>query len=137
MTSDRKLNSNRTNATKSTGPRSKAGKLRSSRNAARHGLTGAISDPQACEEIENLVKVFAPSGDRNSLRLARTAAYAQYDLLRIRKARTALYADYASNVPSSHSLGELHEALRKLDRYDHRAAARRKRAFRALLERVT
>jgi hypothetical protein len=96
-------------------------------------LTRVINDSQACEQIENLVKLFALTGGNDSLRLARSAAHAQYDLLRIGKARAALYASHASNVPSAHSLAELDEALRKLDRYDRRAAARHKRAFRALL----
>jgi len=39
MASERKIRANRTNAQKSRGPRSDAGKRRSSRNALRHGLT--------------------------------------------------------------------------------------------------
>ena len=39
MTSLKQIEANRRNAEDSTGPRSKAGKQRSSRNAIRHGLT--------------------------------------------------------------------------------------------------
>ena len=39
MTSLKQIEANRRNAEDSTGPRSKAGKQRSSRNAVRHGLT--------------------------------------------------------------------------------------------------
>ena len=39
MTSERQIAANRLNAQKSTGPRSRAGKLRSRRNALRHGHT--------------------------------------------------------------------------------------------------
>jgi hypothetical protein len=39
MTSDKQLKANRHNSTKSTGPRSQAGKARSRLNSRRHGLT--------------------------------------------------------------------------------------------------
>ena len=39
MTSERQISANRLNARRSTGPRSQIGKLRSRRNAIRHGLT--------------------------------------------------------------------------------------------------
>lgn len=50
MTSKAKIEANRRNALKSTGPRSKFGKSRSSRNALKHGLT-AKTDPQETSEI--------------------------------------------------------------------------------------
>ena len=40
MSSQRKLEANRMNAKRSTGPRTSPGKLRSSMNARKHGLTG-------------------------------------------------------------------------------------------------
>ena len=39
MTSLRQIESNRRNALRSTGPKTEAGKQRSSKNAVRHGLT--------------------------------------------------------------------------------------------------
>jgi hypothetical protein len=42
MTSDKQIEANRANAQKSTGPKSEAGKKRSSLNAFRHGLTGQV-----------------------------------------------------------------------------------------------
>jgi hypothetical protein len=42
MTSDKQLHANRANATKSTGPRSQAGKDRSRLNSRKHGLTAKM-----------------------------------------------------------------------------------------------
>jgi hypothetical protein len=60
MTSDRKTISNCKNAQKSTGPRSELGRLRSRRNALRHGLAIAIgSDPSFSKDIESLATTLA------------------------------------------------------------------------------
>ena len=53
MTTTAQLQSNRANATQATGPTSAAGRLRSSQNARRHGLTG---EPNA-EDISAMAKV--------------------------------------------------------------------------------
>jgi hypothetical protein len=52
MTSFRQIEAKRRNAIKSTGPKTEAGKLRSRRNAVRHGLTAATV-VVAVEDIED------------------------------------------------------------------------------------
>jgi hypothetical protein len=57
MTSYRQIEANRRNALRSTGPRTEAGKLRSRRNAVRHGLTaetviGALEDAEDYSAFE-------------------------------------------------------------------------------------
>ena len=52
MTSLKQIEANRRNAENSTGPRSEAGKQRSSRNAVRHGLT-AETDIEPLEDAED------------------------------------------------------------------------------------
>ena len=55
MTSARKIESNRQNALRSTGPRTDAGKARSRRNALKHGLEIPIKrDSAFIEQIEAL-----------------------------------------------------------------------------------
>jgi hypothetical protein len=59
MTSERKIAANRRNARKSTGPRTRSGKARVSRNALRHGLDRAVFDhghqPEKVERIARLI----------------------------------------------------------------------------------
>ena len=82
MPSERQIAANRKNAKKSTGPRSKAGREASCRNARRHGLAIAIeTDPAFHADIEKLAKVLSPSdGTKNVDERAREAAGAELDL---------------------------------------------------------
>ena len=63
MTSLKQIEANRRNAKDSTGPRSKAGKQRSSRNAVRHGLTAetVIEPLERCSHWRDCVWVVPPS----------------------------------------------------------------------------
>jgi hypothetical protein len=137
MVSSRKIAANRSNARKSTGPRSKAGREASRRNALQHGLAVPIGTaPEFRHDIEKLAKVL--SSDRQDVsECAREAAEAELDLFRIRKIRAGLIeAFYCTNVPGRiaqlNGLAELNNSLGKLERYERRAFSRRKRALLAL-----
>ena len=131
MASERQIAANQKNAKKSTGPRSKAGREASRRNARRHGLAIAIeTDPAFQDDIEMLAKHLSQS--QNVDEHAREAARAEFDLSRIRNIRTSLFemlSLVASDTPSG-SLAELNDKLAKLERYERRAFSRRKRALR-------
>jgi hypothetical protein len=137
MTSDRKIESNRKNAQKSTGPRSEAGQRRSRRNALRHGLAIAIgSDPSFSEDIKRLASALAQGrSGQHIVESAHQAAEAEIDLLRIRKLRASRFNAVLGNPETKfddHS--EFNEELATLERYERRAFSRRKRAFRAMTE---
>jgi hypothetical protein len=92
MASERQIAANRKNARKSKGPRSEAGRKRSSQNARQHGLSLPIAGFISERKIEALAREIA--GDtQNEIRLvyAREAAEAELELQRIRRLRVALY----------------------------------------------
>jgi hypothetical protein len=121
MTSPRQIEANRCNATKSTGPKTEAGKLRSRRNAVRHGLS-AETVIEIVEDIEDYrgfeAGVIADYDARTTverelvLRLAsllwrlRRATAIETDLLRI-QAEILTERRYArlqaQHIPSLHS----------------------------------
>lgn len=91
MASERQIAANRRNAKKSTGPRSAAGRNRTSANAHRHGLRSPISSQLFADELAELTRNIAgPTTDQIAIEHARTAAQAELELGRIRRARLAL-----------------------------------------------
>jgi hypothetical protein len=135
MPSDRKITANRNNAKKSTGPRSKAGREASRRNARRHGLAIDIgSDPAFHEDIEKLATVMSlASGRQKVSEHAREAAQAVLDLTRIRKIRAWLFETlYFAPTAAPDRLIDLNDKLARLERYERRAFSRRKRALLAM-----
>jgi hypothetical protein len=136
MTTDRKIESNRKNAQKSTGPRSEDGRRRSRANALRHGLAIAIgSEPSLSSEIETLaVTLELARGNQTVGDFARQFAESEIDLLRIRKIRASQFKAIVGHpdvAPQTHS--ELNDNLAKFERYERRAYSRRKRALQAIL----
>ena len=70
------------------------GKIRTARNAHRHGLSLSVFvDPARYAELESLAHLIAGEGaSQKVLELARRIAEAQIDLQRVRQARLALLA---------------------------------------------
>jgi hypothetical protein len=135
MASERQIAANRNNAKKSTGPRSEAGRAASHRNARRHGLAIDIgTDPAFHDDIEKLANMLSFSiGIQKVSEHAREAAGAELDLLRIRKIRAWLFETlYFADTTAPDGLAEPNDKLAKLERYEHRAFSRRKRALRVM-----
>ena len=106
MASERQIAANRRNARKSTGPRSGAGRNRSSRNAYRHGLTLSIASTAAfAKQLDNLArKIAGNTDDAISLECALQIAQAELELARVRRAKVAL-------IERASAFGELDPVL--------------------------
>ncbi|QRM28262.1 hypothetical protein [Microvirga sp. VF16] len=146
MTSPQQRASNRANAQKSSGPRSKEGKARSARNALKHGLAAPVAlDNAIAWHIASLARSFVGDQDPNSLIwiYARQIAEAELDLVRIRQARVKAWNQQAAEwtSPPGRSLPDergiqtyrtLSSLLARIDRYERRALSRRRTAIKAL-----
>src|SRR4051812_26019670 len=102
LASKRKIEASRQNARLSTGPRTANGKLRSSRNALKHGLSlplprTALLAPEALQIVEALLGQREPN-QREQLRpYAEEVAAAEMELMRISWVRRALWTELASD----------------------------------------
>lgn len=126
MTSVRQIEANRSNAKRSTGPKTAGGKTRSSGNALRHGLArGDISDPA---EAANLAVAIASGlGPQASPDSAIALARSKLARLRIRSLRQTMLAALLTGPLSADPKG-----LQGLERYDRAALVQQKRTFRLL-----
>src|SRR5262245_23515391 len=117
---------NRANAARSTGPRTRAGKVAVSRNALRHGLSlPVLADPALAPEIAALARRIAGE-DASEARhaVAVRIAEAQVDVLRVRRLRDQVMA-------AGFTEDDITARLMRLDRYERRALSRRKSAIKA------
>jgi|SRR5438094_208369 hypothetical protein len=148
MATDRQIAANRRNGALSRGPKTAAGKARSSRNALKHGLAIPITrDHATARKIRRAARQMAPSAVGDSIRNAQIAAEANFELARVRAAFEAVVARMSISSHTSNagpwdtcSTGSGKSAapirtlaeLDKLDRYERRAFSRRRRALRDL-----
>ena len=92
MASERQIAANRRNASRGTGPRSRAGRKRAGGNATVHGLTvNLLRNAAFAAQVEKLAHEIAGGAeDAILLQYARDAAYAEIDLARVRRVKVAL-----------------------------------------------
>lgn len=94
MTSARKQEANRRNASRSTGPKTPRGRYHSARNALQHGLSVAsLADPAWAPEVRALAAELVAANASAVLReRAYEVAAAQIDIIRVGTARQGLLA---------------------------------------------
>ena len=91
MATDRQIAANRRNGSLGRGPKTSAGKARSSRNALKHGLSIPVNrDKTLGRQIEVLARILAQSEAGNVFGQARAAAEAELELARARAALEAV-----------------------------------------------
>lgn len=128
MVSERQVAANRANARKSTGPKTTAGKLKSSQNARRHGLSIPLAiDTAASPGAAALVRSLAGE-DPSTLEAAIEYAQAQIELKHIQVERNRLIATFDVDQPDIRTL----RCVASLDRYERYSNTRRRRAAREL-----
>ncbi len=130
--SEKRIAANRANARRSTGPRTCQGKLRSSRNALRHGLSIPIGRaPEFAQPIAEFAQqLVGDDASAEELDLATKAAKGHFDVVRVRQSRERMFNREVS-VDLLQNPGAL-KALASLDRYEERATSRRKKALQQL-----
>jgi len=133
MASEKQIAANRANAKRSTGPKTAAGKLRSSRNAFRHGLSGPLpSDPATSAKVDRIAgEIAGDQASEHQKAAAQDVACAQMELLRIRSIRSERLAKLDLNDSTGGNMPGL-KRLVALDRYERYALTKRRRSSRGL-----
>ena len=131
MATQRQIEANRQNAAKSSGPRTLAGKSRSSRNAIKHGLAIPLAYDQKSAQrtallTATLKKYFSAVSAQQMISI-------DLDLERVRRVQTE--ARETLNISAHGRAPELEQVIAKatrIDRYEVRAISRRKRLMREI-----
>ena len=126
MPTEKQIAANRANAKRSTGPKTLAGKMASSRNAFRHGLSVPLQlDPILSPKLDAIAQALAgEEANEDRLTLAVDFARAQLRLLQIRTLRMELIENIGPNCNSTQELYR----VAALDRYERYCFTKRRRA---------
>lgn len=126
MASHRQIEANRSNATRSTGPKTVRGKARSSQNAVRHRLARPRNRDDA--DIARLVGALSSGREHpGAASMIVDVARCKVELLRIRAVRQEMLAALLQCPAVAHA-----KRLQGLECYERAALVRQKRALRSL-----
>jgi hypothetical protein len=130
MASEKQIAANRANAKRSTGPKTAVGKMRSSRNAFRHGLSCPLPPGLATSpKVHAIARALTSEGACGEhWASAVEFANAQYELLKIRAIRTEMMLGVDVECLNTQELRK----LASLDRYERYSHTRRRRALHKL-----
>lgn len=133
MATERQIAANRANAKRSTGPKTAAGKQKSSRNAYRHGLSGPVlGDPAILAKIESTARdCVCEAAAEDQLTFAADFLRAHIEVLRIQAIRTEQWASISQKEGEDYNPKGLRR-LAALDRYERYAFTKRRRASQKL-----
>jgi hypothetical protein len=146
MTTERKRQSNRRNAQRSTGPKTSSGMARSKQNARKHGLAVPVTvQPHFADLIDELTMSLAQEAApaHPPEEEMRAVAVAMLEVLRARSVSCLILDDItqhgtatsaARSGSSPSGLADLLQHLVRAHRYERRALSRRKAAIRSLTE---
>jgi hypothetical protein len=126
MATEKQIAANRANAKRSTGPKSRAGKTVSSRNAYRHGLSSPSPlDADLLAKIHTIANALVGEGaSEEHLKTAAAFVQAQLELLRIRSTRIGMMETLECGFNNVAGL----RRLAALDRYERYSLTNRRRA---------
>ena len=130
MASEKQIAANRANAKRSTGPKTAAGRARSSRNAYRHGLSLELplNDPALWTGMDAMMQALFGGEEPVDPNVTAAAEFAeaQIKLLQIRKVRRDMLNELERHDHQDFS------RLVALDRYERLAHSKRRRASQKL-----
>ncbi|MHB2166335.1 hypothetical protein [Alsobacter sp. R-9] len=135
MASQKRIEANRRNAQRSTGPRSADGKARSRLNALKHGLSASLPAVVATAETAALAAALVPADAGPEARSAAARlALAETMLEKVRAARAAAGVQLDGPDASAEALAAAASHMAALDRYERRARRMAAEARRTLTE---
>jgi hypothetical protein len=115
MASEKQIAANRRNSMRSTGPKSRSGKFRSSRNALKHGFSlGFALDPTSIRRVNSLIgKLLGEGASKDMERAAEEFARAQVHISSVREVQSKALAELVKAPEGDHT-----KAIRRLAALD-------------------
>jgi hypothetical protein len=131
MATAKQIAANRANARLSTGPKTDIGRLNSSRNAFRHGLSGSLPmEGDTAMRIDIMARALTERAER--VAVTREMAELQLELSRIRSVRNELMMSLDPQQMSLEQLAQQLGRVTALERYERNAFCKRRRARKKL-----